>query len=162
MEDATRAGRALRIEIGDRLPDMPEDEPLSAALRRLAGAFEARSGVRAEVSTSPALDAPPLRVRRALLSIAGEALANASRHAAAGLVRVGLRDDAGGICLTIEDDGRGFSVDRDAPVPSGASYGLQIMRESARAAGARFEIESAPGRGTRISVRAPRAETPGR
>ena len=53
-----------------------------------------------------------------------------------------------GVELRIADNGRGF-VPGETPADH---LGLGIMRERAEAAGARLEIESSPGQGTRLRL----------
>jgi signal transduction histidine kinase len=58
--------------------------------------------------------------------------------------------------FSIEDDGKGFD---SAGLGSMDSFnnglGLQSMRERAELSGGAYDIESAPGKGTRICVRWP-------
>jgi signal transduction histidine kinase len=84
----------------------------------------------------------------ALYRIAQEAFNNIAKHARPTRVLVTLRREAEQGTLSIEDDGRGF----DPASVGGDTMGLQIMRERAQAIGAKLTIESAPGRGTRVSV----------
>jgi signal transduction histidine kinase len=56
--------------------------------------------------------------------------------------------------VTVQDDGVGF----DAAHPRGAGQGLRNMRERARRLHGDLAIESAPGRGTRITVAVPTEE----
>jgi len=53
------------------------------------------------------------------------------------------------LVLTISDDGAGFD-----PLQAVADdhFGLLSMRERAAAIGGEFELDSAPGRGTRITL----------
>jgi signal transduction histidine kinase len=81
--------------------------------------------------------------------IAQEALHNALRHAGAYEIRVGIRRRDGLLTLEVRDDGRGF--DPDAP----RGLGLDSMRERAGAVGARLNVESAPGTGTRVRLEVP-------
>jgi signal transduction histidine kinase len=53
------------------------------------------------------------------------------------------------VALTVEDDGRGF--DTAAPRPEG-HFGLNLVEDVARDAGADLTIESRPGEGTRVRV----------
>lgn len=57
----------------------------------------------------------------------------------------------------VEDRGRGFDPgDLDTEESSSSGLGLSGMRERLRVAGGDVEIESAPGRGTRVALRIPR------
>lgn len=87
-----------------------------------------------------------------LLRVLQEALMNVHRHSGATRARVVLGREADAYRLTVEDNGSGF--DPASAVPDG-HYGLAIMRERAARMGARLEIDSAPGRGTTVTLRMP-------
>ena len=89
-----------------------------------------------------------------LLRIAQEALANARKHAKAGCARVVLSMDPKGSRLVVEDDGQGFDPQNlvRGPWPH---LGLQSMQERAAAVGARFTLDTAPGKGTKVIVDLP-------
>jgi signal transduction histidine kinase len=61
----------------------------------------------------------------------------------------GAREPLEIVALCIQDDGRGFDVDRVPP----DHLGLGIMRERAEAIGAALTIDSQPGRGTQVTVK---------
>jgi len=139
-------------EIARRLrPEALDDLGLPAALRSLVSAFERRTAIRVERDIgSPGT----LTEEQELVAyrIAQEALTNASRHSGATAARVELGAEGTGAVLTVEDDGRGFDRRR---ATRGA--GLRGMRERAVLAGARLEVESEPGRGTRVRLRLERS-----
>jgi signal transduction histidine kinase len=89
-----------------------------------------------------------------LLRIAQEAVTNALRHAEASSIRLELAFDAKLLHMTVADDGRGFSPDGITTGVNG-HFGLQGMRERARAIGAAFDVKTAPGQGTTVSIVAP-------
>ena len=78
-----------------------------------------------------------------------EALTNARRHSGAGRVTVSLRTEGEDLIAEVTDDGRGFGPEAE---PGGGS---KSMRERAAALGGELRIESEPGRGTTVRVRAP-------
>ena len=93
----------------------------------------------------------PLALKEPLYRVAREALHNTVKHARAGRIELSLACDAEGIGLEVADDGVGFD-------PSGAfpgHLGLRSMRERVAALGGTLEIDSAPGRGTRVRARIP-------
>ena len=93
-----------------------------------------------------------LTVENNLLRIGQEALTNAVKHGQAARVEVELRYERDAFELWVSDDGRGF----DAAAPAGPGhFGLVGMRERAREIGARFQLRSLPGRGTRVEVSLP-------
>jgi signal transduction histidine kinase len=84
-----------------------------------------------------------------LMRVVQEALTNVRKHSGARKACVSL-DQEDGLRITIEDDGKGFNLDqldenRDR-------FGLFTMRERVERVGGRLEIDSATGRGTRVSV----------
>jgi signal transduction histidine kinase len=85
-----------------------------------------------------------------------EALANVAKHAQADRVRVVLRCDGETVSLSVEDDGRGFDHAATCS-PSGwpVGIGLMGMQERLKSLGGRLEVDSAPGRGTRLTARIP-------
>ena len=89
----------------------------------------------------------------ALFRIAQEAVLNARKHARAQTLAIELAREADGdeLRLEIRDDGRGF----DPRAPVRGRFGLFTMRERAEACGGRLEIDSAPGRGTRLCAVVP-------
>jgi ligand-binding sensor domain-containing protein/signal transduction histidine kinase len=92
------------------------------------------------------------RVERELLRIAQEALSNVLHHARATAVAVDLHYSSDTLMLTIEDNGVGFSVDDG--LHKAGHYGLLGMKERASLIDGVLEITSAPGHGTKVTLRA--------
>lgn len=86
-----------------------------------------------------------------LYRIAQEALNNVAKHSGAHGVRVVLQSRGHGVVLVVDDDGRGFEPGAE----SGGGVGIVGMRERAALLGGVLEIESAPGRGTSVTLRVP-------
>lgn len=94
-----------------------------------------------------------------LIQIAREALSNVARHSGTERAVLSLRADGDVAILKVADEGRGF----DAQARPGAGhFGLANLHDRAAAVGGDLEIDSEPGRGTRIIVRLPliTSETP--
>jgi two-component system, NarL family, sensor histidine kinase UhpB len=92
----------------------------------------------------------------ALYRIVQEALSNVARHSSADRVRISVGRVDRTVVVSIEDNGRGFAV-RDEM--SSRGLGLFGMQERAAYVGGNVEIESEPGRGTRIRATIPVVET---
>lgn len=93
---------------------------------------------------------------RLLLSAARQLLANAAEHSGARNVTVRLTTRGPRIVLEVEDDGSGFDAAAVLPARLAQGHiGLASQRERVESAGGVFEIESAPGRGTRVVVTLP-------
>lgn len=133
-------------------PDHAFHEVMESFIER----WQDQSGISAQLQLDE-LPEMAADVELQLLRIVQEGLANVRKHANASEVHVMLCTvpaNNGGpprFRAVIEDDGRGFdpmSIDRHG-VPR---FGLATMRERADAIGARLDVISAPGKGTRIEL----------
>lgn len=125
---------------------------LAEAIRLSAGEFSRRTGIAlAWKDNSGALDVSNESGRH-IYRIVQETMSNISRHASASAVTVELSCGGGNFILRIEDDGRGFDP---AKVKDPHAVGLVGMRERANLIGARLEIHSVPGEGTRVMLEMP-------
>lgn len=140
----------VRNVMADLRPPALDDYGLFAALRVYAESLSARINTPVSVGGGELAPRPAPAVETALFRIAQEALTNAAKHARAKRVVVTLAASAERVTLTIADDGVGFDV--AIANPGQASWGLALMRERAEAVGAALRLESAPGRGTRVSA----------
>ena len=148
LEETTRHLRNVLVEL--RPPGLDELGLLAALtehVNHVARRSELTVGV-SGVEPRPRL-APTDEI--ALFRIAQEALNNVVKHARANTCNVTLAQDQRSVILQIVDDGVGFDTAR-RPILGGYGMGTTTMRERAEAIGARLELESAPGHGTRISV----------
>lgn len=134
-------------------PRVLDDLGLGAALQHLVREAESRSAVRLEVVVEDSAAEISLAISSVLYRLAQEALNNALRHANATTVmlRAGVVEQVARV--EIVDDGIGFhpaEAERRRP-----GMGLFTMRERIALLDGVLEIESAPGRGTRITARVP-------
>ncbi len=99
----------------------------------------------------------PEDTQSALLRIAQGALANVREHAGATTAVLTLTFLEDRVLLDVADDGRGFdpalALPGEGPAPRG--HGLPAMRARAGRLGGALTIESAPDRGTVVSVAVP-------
>jgi signal transduction histidine kinase len=89
--------------------------------------------------------------REQLEPVVREALSNACRHARAGQIHVILQSYDNQIQILVEDDGQGFRANRSREDQKG-HFGLRIMRARAARMGGYLQVDSVPGKGTRISL----------
>jgi signal transduction histidine kinase len=89
-----------------------------------------------------------LHVKQELYRIAQEAMHNTVKHGRASQVALRLAQVDDEVVLEVQDDGVGFDASASFP----GHLGLHSMRERVANMGGTFEIESAPGAGTRIRV----------
>jgi two-component system NarL family sensor kinase len=95
----------------------------------------------------------PAKVETAVFRITQEALTNVIKHAEAKTVHITFARRERSVVLTVEDDGRGYSL---AQVPRGG-LGLVGMRERVASVNGALEVESKDGAGTRLTVEIPLA-----
>jgi signal transduction histidine kinase len=144
----TRQGiRELRSLLVEIYPPELHRQGLEAALRDLVAPCAAR-GIVPRLEISGEDDLPPA-VAALFFRTAQEALRNVVKHASARRVDVEVRRDDTGATLLIQDDGAGFDP---MAGQDGAHFGLRVLRDLAREAGGDLEIDSAPGRGTKIRL----------
>jgi signal transduction histidine kinase len=153
----------MRELIGHLRPAQFEDRRLPDILEDAITAFEARGDCRVETTWEGEFPVNGISStqRITLYRILQESLTNAHRHGHASLVTVLCRDEEDGTRLVVTDDGAGFdpdAVQRRRPGVPLQRFGLYGMRERARMLEGTFDVTSAPGRGTTISVFLPRWE----
>jgi signal transduction histidine kinase len=85
-----------------------------------------------------------------------ESLTNIARHAHATKASVSIAEAEGCLVVRIADNGRGFEASPGQPA---RTLGLVGMRERARALSGQLQIDSAPGRGTTVTITIPLART---
>ena len=132
-------------------PIRGSDRPLRESLPTLALQIGTNALLSVDVSVEPDAEASLDQAsREAVFYVAADALGNVARHARARHAGLSLRRDDGAILLEVVDDGVGYDT-----TTSVGGLGLRNMRERAFNAGARLEVTSAPGAGTRLQLRIP-------
>ncbi len=151
--------RVRRVVFQLRPPALDRDG-LATALR--IALDDAASDVDGSIHLEDRLVAePPDEVRSIIYRIAQEAITNVRKHARARALHVVLETREGGVCVRIEDEGRGFAPEASA-TPEPGHLGLTTMRERAELGGGWFRLESSPGAGTVVEFWLPtdRARVP--
>ncbi len=98
----------------------------------------------------------PKEVEFALYRIAQGAIANIAWHSKAKNAVINLRNNSDEFVMEIEDDGKGFDASKPIQVDeSGRGRGLLSMKERANLLGGTCDIQSQPGKGTKITVTMP-------
>jgi len=101
---------------------------------------------------------PPLAgdVKVLVFEATRELLLNVARHARVQSAEVLVERQAdGGVRITVADEGPGFDPDSLAPAGREGGFGLFSIRERIGLIGGRLELDTAPGRGCRVSLVAP-------
>jgi signal transduction histidine kinase len=85
-----------------------------------------------------------------IYKILREGLENVAKHSKANLVHVSLSKSNSAIELTLQDNGEGFDIEREALADSRPGLGLDSMRKRAEITSGSFAIDSSIGKGTII------------
>ena len=161
LDEAIAAARSLSREL---FPPVLHRSGLPAALAWLANWTHEKYKLDVQLTTDPRADSSRSDLRTLLYESARELLFNAVKHAHTDRVSLDLSLDADDhLCVTVTDHGVGFesgSLD-DRWKTGQMGWGLFSIRERLTLLGGRFEVESAPGRGTRVHLVAPRGATKG-
>jgi signal transduction histidine kinase len=155
-----RALAEIRNFIGAFRPPGFERRELGAIIEGLAVQHETLTNQTVELTVPSDLGDCALATKIAIYRILQEALANGHRHSGATRQRVVVARGAQGIALTVSDDGRGFDpqrvLAREADVGvEGGHFGLRGIQDRVGMLGGTFALQSAPGRGTALTVTLP-------
>ncbi len=133
-------------------PPILDDLGIAVALEWQAEDFNRRTKIKCEFISKPkdiVLD--PDR-STALFRIFQEALTNVARHSNASKVKAVLTKETDRIVLTIKDNGKGIEKRQ---IADPMAFGIIGMKERARFLGGEARFNSAPGKGTSITVSIP-------
>jgi signal transduction histidine kinase len=145
LAEARRSVMALRL-------DQTRRAGLELALRQLADRSTVPGGVTCTFDGDGIVTGLKPEHEHELLRIAQEAVSNAVRHARPRCVRISMKEEEPAHwVLSVADDGIGMEEGPEHSAREG--FGLSSMRQRAGAIGGEWQVESEPGRGTRISVR---------
>ncbi len=132
-------------------PIRGSDRPLRESLPTLAAQIGTNALLSVDVTVEPSAEASlDPAAREAVFYVAADALGNVARHARARHAGLSLRRENDMVVLDVIDDGVGYD-----PASSVGGLGLRNMRERAFNAGARLDVTSKPGAGTRLHMRIP-------
>jgi signal transduction histidine kinase len=134
----------------------PADYPFLTTLREYLKRFTRQFNLPVELSATPDLEGQelPQTVAVQLLRIIQEGLSNIRKHANARCAQVSLTLSGARLLVIISDDGLGFDPSSVVTQP-GSGFGLRSIRERTEALGGVLQIDSAPGKGTRLVVNVP-------
>jgi two-component system, chemotaxis family, CheB/CheR fusion protein len=148
IEQAYRSLRSITFQLS---PPSLHDLGLVPALHWLAQDTAGRYGLEVRIENEGFPAVADDRMRVILFRAVKELLTNVATHAAAKEVLVSLGSEDGALQIRVEDGGKGFDT---------ADLGLECLglfgiREQLRYVGGSMNVDSAPGRGTTVSLTVP-------
>jgi CheY-like chemotaxis protein len=160
LDEAMSVARSLNIEL---FPPVLQRSGLPAALTWLANWTREKYKLSVQIVADPRADSARKDVRTLLFESVRELLFNVVKYAQTDRVTLALEIDADDqLRITVTDRGAGFEPARldDRSKTGHVGWGLFRIRERLTLLGGRLDIDSAPGRGTRVLLVAPRDAAP--
>ncbi len=126
------------------------------ALAQLVTDFGDQHQLTAWLEVTGPQDALPASYELPIFRVIQQGLNNIGQHAGASSVLVGVAvDAAGGVTVSLRDDGCGFDPSQIGPIYHAGHFGLRQMRERIVDRGGTLDIHSAPGQGTELMITLP-------
>jgi PAS domain S-box-containing protein len=158
LRDATglldRAGDTVRSLTFSLSPPVLEELGLLPALRWLAQDVEKHFGLHVEIEERGEIRPIAASLRFMLFRSIRELLINSAKHADTQHARVVLESGESSLQVLVEDRGKGFEWSGERAEGS-TGFGLFSIHERIDSIGGTMQVESAPGKGTSISIRVP-------
>ncbi len=151
-ETSALASQAMRelLDLARRLrPTTLDDLGLKAALATLVEQVDRERGITAGFEAEGELEGFSEEVQLVTYRVAQEAVTNVIQHSEAEHLRVRLIGVDDALELRVSDDGVGYDGTREHD-----RLGIAGMRERALLCGGELTVESEPGSGTRVTLRA--------
>lgn len=140
-------------------PPMLDDLGLPAAVEWYLHGFGRRHNIRVDLMHDPLPERLTTETEAAAYRIVQEAVTNVAKHAHATVCRVYIQRLSNTVLVTVEDNGAGFDV---AAAAQSADRGLGLIgiRERVCHLQGTLRLESAPGKGTRLTAELPARTRP--
>jgi len=144
-------------EIRNLLAENQTLEPMQAGslerrLKEELSIFSARHGFQIDLHCAVDAHDLPIAIEKELYFALREGVLNAVRHARASAIHLSLARSPSGYRATLSDNGVGFVA---AATESSNHYGLKGMKERIEKLGGTLDLQTAPGKGTRIEIEIP-------
>lgn len=154
LQDALEASRSLAVELS---PPVLAQAGLVGALEWLGARMQSQHGLSIQLQADTAAEPASDDLRFLLFECVRELLLNVAKHAGVGVVGVALvRHVDPEIMVMVTDEGVGFDPEVLAARHADAtSFGLFSIQQRLAHLGGSVTIESAPGRGTRVTLVVP-------
>ncbi len=137
----------------DLRPMMLDDLGLVPTLKRYVDSFIEKSGVPIALTVTGNERRFTGYKEMALFRIVQDLLSNVRQHSHATRAQVLLDVTEDSVRVTVEDNGSGFDVNETLSAKKG--IGLSTLRERVEMMGGQVQIDSAPGRGAKVSLALP-------
>ncbi len=133
-----------------------EDFELTVAISKLIKRFNNFfPGIEVDFELEFSEEAISEKVKTVVYRVVQEALNNIGKHSGAKAVKIKLTALHNQILLKVEDNGCGFDIRERETDPYDQAFGMRGMRDRIDLCEGTFQVQSKPGKGTRLSARIP-------
>lgn len=147
--------RRLREIASEICPPPLEIVSLPQALQALLQSIEQRTGLHCFLWSAGLRGQGNSRQKALLYTIAREAINNVVHHAQASILEVTLKSASRELALSVRDNGCGFPLPAADDLLAGGHLGLLLLQERVKQLQGTWQLDSAPGRGTVLTVYVP-------
>jgi signal transduction histidine kinase len=142
IKHALQGVRHLTFDLG---PAIWNEQGFLPAIRLYVRQYAVRTGLKVSLRAARLKGNLPARYETALYKVLQGTLSNIAAHAAARRVAITIERRRDGVIMRVEDDGKGFNVERKLSTPP-KSYGLRAMRDRIQLLGGTICFSSHPAR----------------
>ncbi|MFB3926715.1 MAG: PAS domain S-box protein [Syntrophales bacterium] len=153
IDEAIRDTRSLTLELSSPVLDQ---FGFVAAMEWLTEKMQERYGIPISLEADGDMEVPDHDFQVLLYRSTRELIMNSIKHARAKRIKVVLKNEDPLIRIEVQDDGVGFDT---IFMDWTNGFGLFSIRERLRHIGGRFHIESGAGKGTRVTMLAPKKKS---
>jgi signal transduction histidine kinase len=141
--------------IADLSPPGLYELGLEPALKWLSIYMRGKDNLQVELEVAPDAAAYNLELRVLVFKLIRELLRNVVKHSGVQSAVVKVTQTLDELCVVVEDRGVGFEWQLSLFEPRPEGFGLWSVADRVRAAAGEMTVDTAPGRGCRVSVRFP-------
>jgi signal transduction histidine kinase len=154
---ALRATEEIRHVMFTLRPLALETQGLTAALNQLAEKMQSTYKQPMQVKIEPRIEQVLKKdAHGTLFYLIEEAANNARKYAKASMIQVRGTIEDNAVIVRVRDNGKGFDMGAVGNnYEKRGSFGMVNMRERAELINGAFDLQSAPGKGTQVTVRIP-------
>jgi len=149
---ATSAFQKVRDFIFELRPMMLDDLGLVPTIKRFVDAMKEHPGVEVRLIVTGMERRLEPYVEVMIFRAIQELVGNAFRHSQASSIKVQLDLGDTNVRVSVEDNGKGFDP---AELDERGNMGIKVIKERAEKLGGYLDIDSGPGKGTRITFQIP-------
>ncbi|MCB9098318.1 MAG: sensor histidine kinase [Anaerolineales bacterium] len=155
-EAVTSTFQKVREFIFDLRPMMLDDLGLNPTLKKSIEDYEQKTGIACNLTISGKDQRLPPHTEVTIFRAIQHLLTNVRQHAQATHVQIALSVHDDRALVTVEDDGTGFNVnDALSAARQRKTIGLGSLQERLEMLGGQLNIDSSPGKGTRVEFWVP-------